>query len=45
MKIGCVLEVEVRPTRDHETGEWAQLAHAVNNSHRVHRGGLKSLNN
>jgi hypothetical protein len=38
-KVGCVFEVEVRPTRDRESGEWEELAHAVNNSYRAHLGG------
>ncbi len=39
LKIGCVFEVEVRPTRDRETGDWEDQAHAVNNSYRAHLGG------
>lgn len=39
LKIGCVFEVEVRPTRDRETGDWEDVAHAVNNSYRAHLGG------
>jgi hypothetical protein len=39
LKVGCVFEVEVRPTRDAETGEWEDMAHAVNNSYRAHLGG------
>lgn len=39
LKVGCIFEVEVRPTRDPETGEWEDLAHAVNNSYRAHLGG------
>ena len=38
LKIGCVFEVEVRPTRDRETGDWEDVAHAVNNSYRAHLG-------
>jgi hypothetical protein len=41
LKIGCVFEVEVQPTRDHETGDWEDLAHAVHNSYRAHLGGPK----
>lgn len=39
LKIGCVFGVEVRPTRDRETGDWEDLAHAANNSYRAHLGG------
>jgi hypothetical protein len=39
LKVGSVFEVEVRPTRDRETGQWADLAHAVNNSYTAHLGG------
>ena len=39
LKIGCVFEVEVRPTRDRETGDREDVAHAVNNSYRAHLGG------
>jgi len=38
-KVGCVFEVEVRPTRDPETGVWEEQAHAANNSYRAHLGG------
>jgi hypothetical protein len=43
VKIGCVFDVEVRPTRDRETGEWLELAHAVNNSYVAHLGGPEVL--
>ena len=33
LKVGCVFEIEVRPTRDQETGEWVDLAHAVHNTY------------
>ena len=39
LKIGCVFDLEVRPTRDHETGDWEDVAHAVRNSYRAHLGG------
>lgn len=39
LKVGCVFELEVRPTRDTKTGDWEELAHAVNNSYRGHLGG------
>jgi len=39
LKVGSVFDVEVRPTRDQETGDWVELAHAVNNSYVAHLGG------
>lgn len=39
LKVGCVFEVEVRPTCDRKSGEMVDLAHAVNNSYRAHLGG------
>jgi hypothetical protein len=39
LKVGCVFDIEVRPTRDKETGEWVDLAHAVHNTYVAHLGG------
>ena len=39
LKVGSVFDVEVRPTRDKETGDWIELAHAVRNSYIAHLGG------
>jgi len=39
LKVGCVFEIEVRPTWDKETKEWVELAHAVDNSYVAHLGG------
>lgn len=39
LKVGSVFDVEVRPTRDQETGDWIELAHAVGNSYVAHLGG------
>jgi hypothetical protein len=39
LKVGSVFDVEVRPTRDKETGDWVELAHAVRNSYVAHLGG------
>lgn len=39
LKVGCVFEVEVRPTRDKQTGEWVDLAHAVETTYVAHLGG------
>ena len=43
LKIGCVFDVEVRPTLDRETGDRVALAHAVNNSYVAHLGGPEIL--
>lgn len=43
LKIGCVFDVEVRPTLDRETGERVELARAVNNSYAAHLGGPGTL--
>ena len=39
LKVGCVFELEVRPTWDKKTKEWVELAHAVDNSYLAHLGG------
>lgn len=39
LKVGCISEIEVRPTRDAEAGDVEDLAHAVRNSYRAHLGG------
>lgn len=39
LKVGSVFDVEVRPTRDRETGDLTDLAHAVRNSYVAHLGG------
>ena len=39
LKVGCVFEIEVRPTLDKSTGETVDLAHAVRNSYVAHLGG------
>jgi len=39
LKVGCVFELEVRPTWDKKTKEWVELAHAVGNSYVAHLGG------
>lgn len=43
LKIGCVFDVEVRPTLDQEIGDHVELAHAVNNSYVAHLGGPEIL--
>ena len=39
LKVGCVFEVEVQPTRDVVTGDVIDLAHAVQTSYTAHLGG------
>lgn len=39
LKVGCVFDVQVRPTLDRETGDREELAHAINNSYAAHLGG------
>jgi hypothetical protein len=39
LKVGSVFDVKVRPTRDKETGDWVELAHAVRNRYVAHWGG------
>jgi hypothetical protein len=39
LKVGTVFDVVVCPTRDRETGDWIDLAHAVRNSYVAHLGG------
>jgi hypothetical protein len=39
LKVGCVFDVQVRPTLDKPTGETLDLAHAVHNTYVAHLGG------
>jgi hypothetical protein len=39
LKVGCVFEIEVKPTPDPATGERIDLAHAIYNSYVAHLGG------
>lgn len=39
LKVGCVFDVDVRPTLDKSTGETLDLAHAVRNTYVAHLGG------
>ena len=41
LKVGCVFEIAVRPTREQVTGDWLDLAHAVHNSYVAHLGGAE----
>ena len=41
LKVGCVFEIEVRPTREKATGDLVDLAHAVRNSYVAHLGGAE----
>jgi hypothetical protein len=43
LKIGCLFDVQVRPTLNKETGERVELAHAGNNSYVAHLGGPEVL--
>lgn len=43
VKIGVVFEIAVSPTKDKETGEMVDLAHAVHNSYVAHLGGPEVL--
>lgn len=43
LKIGSVFEVEIQPTRERETGDWVDLAHAVHNTYVAHLGGPEVL--
>lgn len=42
-KVGCVFEVEVRPTLDKESQEWVDLPHAIANTYVAHLGGPEVL--
>ena len=39
LKVGCVFDIEVWPTRDKKTKELVDLAHAVDNTYVAHLGG------
>jgi len=39
LKVGCVFDIEIRPTLDKPTGEMLDLAHAIRNSYVAHLGG------
>lgn len=39
LKVGCVFEIEVKPTLDPHTGDRIDLAHAYHNSYVAHLGG------
>ena len=38
LKVGCVFDIEVRPTFDKKTEEWVDLAHALHNTYVAHLG-------
>lgn len=38
LKVGCVFDIEVRPTPDPKTQEWVDQAHAVHTSYVAHLG-------
>ena len=39
LKVGCTFEIEVKPTKNKETGRWEDRAQAVNNHYVTHLGG------
>ena len=43
LKVGTVFEIAVWPTKDDQTGELVDLAHAVHNSYVAHLGGPEVL--
>jgi hypothetical protein len=43
LKVGCVFDIEVRPTFDKETKEWLEQGHARNNSYLAHLGGAEKF--
>jgi hypothetical protein len=43
LKVGCTFEIEVRPTRRKDTGEWEPLAHAQQNEYVAHLGNAEVL--
>lgn len=43
LKVGCIFEIDVRPTPDKTSGELLDLAHAVQNSYVAHLGGPEAF--
>jgi hypothetical protein len=43
LKVGCVFDIEVRPTWDEEGKEWVDLAHAIHTSYVGYLGGPEEL--
>ena len=43
LKVGCVFDIEVKPTKDKETGRWQDKAHATHNQYVAHLGGPERL--
>ena len=43
LKVGCTFDVEVKPTKDKETGRWQDKAHAVHNQYVAHLGGPEQI--
>lgn len=39
LKVGCMFDIGIQPTKDKETGRWQDKAHAVNNQYVAHLGG------
>lgn len=38
LKVGCTFDIAIQPTKDKETGQWQDKAHAVNNQYVAHLG-------
>jgi len=45
LKVGCLFEIQPRPSFDKETKEWLDMGHAVNNSYVAHLGGPELFGN
>jgi hypothetical protein len=43
LKIGCVFDIQVRATKDKETGKWQPKAHATHNQYTAHLGGPEQI--
>ena len=43
LKVGCVFDIDLRPSFDKESKEWLEQGHALNNSYLAHLGGPEEL--
>jgi len=43
LKVGCIFDIEVRPTFDKARQEWVDMGHAINNSYVAHLGGSEKF--
>lgn len=39
LKVGCTFDIQIKPTKDKETGHWSDKPHAINNQYLAHLGG------